>query len=108
MRHRVNMNRAEQSIAPHRPNRWAPTSSRRARRSSGQVGSSSALTACAATGGASRTPQYIRRVDGRRLWRIDDTVSPQPGWGFGGGPFTAAADLDSDPGLAAALVRCRG
>ncbi|MDQ0365138.1 hypothetical protein [Catenuloplanes indicus] len=47
-------------------------------------------------------------MDGRRLWRIDDTVSPQPGWGFGGGPFTAAADLDSDPGLAAALVRCRG
>ncbi|WP_033346030.1 hypothetical protein [Catenuloplanes japonicus] len=68
---------------------------------------SEALTACAAIDGTSRTPQYIRCVDGRRLWRIDETMSDAPGWGFGGSVFFASADLDSDPDLAAAQRRCR-
>jgi hypothetical protein len=67
-----------------------------------------ALTACAATDGTSRTPQYLRCVDGRRLWRIDETMSPTPGWGFGGNTFQATTDFDSDPDFTAALRTCRG
>ncbi|WP_033343111.1 hypothetical protein [Catenuloplanes japonicus] len=68
---------------------------------------SEALTACAAVDGSSRTPQYIRCADGRRLWRVDETMSTEPGWGFGGSTFFASPDLDTDPDLAAAQRRCR-
>ncbi|MDR7276092.1 hypothetical protein [Catenuloplanes atrovinosus] len=66
-----------------------------------------AVTACHDLDGKARTPQYIRCTDGRHLWRIDATLSENPGWGFTGNVFTASGDLENDPDLADAMIKCR-
>ena len=66
-----------------------------------------AVVACHDVGGTVRTPQYIRCTDGRHLWRIDADLSENPGWGFTGNIFYAADDLENDPDLAEAMIRCR-
>jgi hypothetical protein len=66
-----------------------------------------AATACHDIDGKALTPQYMRCVDGRNLYRIDATMSETPGWGFTNGTFTSSDDLENDPAVTAAVSDCR-